>query len=348
MPSDPTAAAPDARLAEYLSTPDSERARQELGELLAGLASPLVWKILHRQLGGASGAARAVLEDLHGDLLLKLQLQLESARLGEREPPASFLDYVAVAAYNAASSYQMARQPERTRLRDRVRYVLRREDRLGSWNGPDRVALCGLAGFRDSGALPDAAGRLAELARLEVTRSGSGWGTLPKQVVRVLERLGGPCELEALVDAFASATGVDDGVLTLTDEERGLDGENPRPSAPVPATAQATLEARERLAAVWLEIMELPKNQRVAILLNLRGEGGEAMLEELLATPVVDLAGLARSLDLAEPELAALLPRLPLDDAWIAERLGLDRSQVANLRKSGRLRLARRLRHLLA
>jgi len=38
---------------------------------------------------------------------------------------------------------------------------------------------------------------------------------------------------------------------------------------------------------------------------------------------------------------------LPLEDAAIAERLGLTRQQVINLRKSARARLARRMRGLL-
>ena len=44
------------------------------------------------------------------------------------------------------------------------------------------------------------------------------------------------------------------------------------------------------------------------------------------------------------PELAALWPDLPLEDAAIAERLGLTRQQVINLRKSARARLGRRMR----
>jgi hypothetical protein len=45
--------------------------------------------------------------------------------------------------------------------------------------------------------------------------------------------------------------------------------------------------------------------------------------------------------------LRTLLTRLPLDDLTIAARLGLTRQQVINLRKSARLRLARRLRDRL-
>jgi len=344
---DPMVAAPDVCLAAFLAARDEDESRRELEILLVGLASPLILKVLRRQLGGAERAPAADLEDLHGELLLKLQLQLESARLGERPAPASFLDYVAVAAYNGAASFQMARQPERTRLRDRVRYVLRREERLATWTGADRTPVCGVAERRGEAADPAAAGRLAELAQAEVARSGTGWGSLPRQVRRVLERLDGACELEALVDAFAAATGVADGTVGLDAEAADRETGRLTPSEVSPPDVERRLDTGQRLAQVWSEILELPKNQRFAILSNLRDESGEAMLEELLATSLVDLPALAEALDLAPEALGDLLSRLPVDDAWIAAHLGLDRGQVSNLRKSGRLRLARRLRRAL-
>jgi hypothetical protein len=42
--------------------------------------------------------------------------------------------------------------------------------------------------------------------------------------------------------------------------------------------------------------------------------------------------------------MAAIWPRLPLDDLAIAERLACTRQQVINLRMAGRKRLATRLR----
>jgi hypothetical protein len=46
--------------------------------------------------------------------------------------------------------------------------------------------------------------------------------------------------------------------------------------------------------------------------------------------------------------LRELWPTLPRDDQWIADRLGVTRRQVINLRKCARERLARRLRVILA
>jgi hypothetical protein len=49
-------------------------------------------------------------------------------------------------------------------------------------------------------------------------------------------------------------------------------------------------------------------------------------------------------LEISADEFAAVWNDLPIEDARIAELLGLTRQQVINARKSGRERLARRLK----
>ncbi|KAB2955594.1 MAG: hypothetical protein F9K18_13580, partial [Thermoanaerobaculia bacterium] len=138
----------DPALLPYLQARDEGEARARLGDLLGGVAAPLVWRIVRRQLGGRGGnVAEADLEDLHGATLLRLQLQLASVRAGDQLPMSSFADYVAVSAFNACSAFLMAREPERTRLRHRVRYVLRKDARLATWTGAGQESLCGLAAW---------------------------------------------------------------------------------------------------------------------------------------------------------------------------------------------------------
>ena len=100
----------DPSLAPFLAARDEEEARERLGDLLTGVAAPLVGKVLRRQL---ADAAPEDLEDLQAGALLRIQLQLQALRSGEREPMASFPDYVAVVAFNAVSAHLMAREPER-------------------------------------------------------------------------------------------------------------------------------------------------------------------------------------------------------------------------------------------
>ena len=344
--SEESSAPADPMLAAYLAAADDARARELLGDLLAGTASPLVWRVLRRQLGGrGGGVAEADLEDLHASSLLRLQLQLAALRQGEREPMASFPNYVAVTAFNAASAFLMARQPERTRLRHRVRYVLRKDARLALWSAAGQELVCGLAAWHEKPAA-EASRRLGELAHAAVAASGGGEARLPAVILALVEQHGAPCRFEEMVDALAPALGVRDEPLeSLPDavsaaESRGRRTE-PADGAP---TALSALESRQALARLWAEIRELLPLQRAALLLNLRDEGGGDMLGALLGGGITDRPTLAADLGLAEAELVELLPRLPLEDLRIAERLGLTRQQVINLRKSARLRLGRRMR----
>jgi hypothetical protein len=56
---------------------------------------------------------------------------------------------------------------------------------------------------------------------------------------------------------------------------------------------------------------------------------------------------LAGALEMSAEGLAEVWNELPMEDARIAELLGLTRQQVINARKSGRERLARRLKGFL-
>jgi hypothetical protein len=102
-------------------------------------------------------------------------------------------------------------------------------------------------------------------------------------------------------------------------------------------------ETRPTLGRLWKEICELPLRQRVALLLALKdGEGLDAV--SLLGNAgVATMREISEVLEMKPADLAAMWDDLPLDDAAIAERLGIARQQVINLRKSARQRLAYRM-----
>lgn len=334
----------DPALAAFLAARDEEVARERLGELLTGVAAPLVGKVLRRQLADASSED---LEDLQAGALLRIQLQLAALRSGEREPMASFPDYVAVVAFNAVSAHLMAREPERTRLRQRVRYVLRKGGPLALWGAPGHESHCGLAAGHGRPAVA-AGSALPAAAWAAAGAVGREPAAFARLIVAVLERFGAPCRFEDLVEALAGVLDVRDDapepISAGRDEGETAGASEVSDDAP---GADQTLVARQALGMLWREIVDLPPRQRAALLLNLRDEAGGEMTGALLATGVADLASLAGALELPEPEVRDLLPSLPLEDLRIAERLGLSRQQVINLRKSARLRLARRMRGIL-
>jgi hypothetical protein len=107
------------------------------------------------------------------------------------------------------------------------------------------------------------------------------------------------------------------------------------------------LEKRMFLQRLWEELQQLPRNQRAALLLNLKEGSGFGCITLFPATGIASAGQLAEALEMTAERLAELWNDLPLEDAKIAELLGLSRQQVINARKSGRERLARRLKGFL-
>src|SRR5262249_15337382 len=119
----------------------------------------------------------------------------------------------------------------------------------------------------------------------------------------------------------------------------------------------------------WEEIVELPRAQRIAVLLNSAGGeldalpiAGIATLEEIaqalaitpsefdvlwseLGLPPNQVAE-AQSLATAEQKFAFLWCHTPLEDRVISKMLGLTRQEVINRRAAARQRLDRRLEHI--
>ena len=93
------------------------------------------------------------------------------------------------------------------------------------------------------------------------------------------------------------------------------------------------------------QIIELPPNQRAALLLNLRDADGRGVIALFPLQGIATVRELADTLGLSAERFAELWHDLPLEDNAIAELLGLTRQQVISLRKVARERLARRMKH---
>ncbi|MBP9143566.1 MAG: hypothetical protein KBF21_09115 [Thermoanaerobaculia bacterium] len=337
-------------------------ASEALGRLLLGEAAPLLWRTIRSQLGGVPAADQ---EEVHAAALLRLTERLQQWLSGDPEVEIeSFRAYVAATGANGCRAWLRARHPERTRLQNQLRYLLRHDEELALWEGRDGALLCGFAAWRDgssggaaaSGATSEGTARAgaksdAPQAR-DLALSGPARALpLPELVRRLLLWRGGPWGFRDLQKAAADLLDVQDRPpLSLSGESAasaGTEGADPQPGLDLPETragAHRELEGRQFLAALWSEVRELPLGQRRALLLNLRDEQGRDRLTLLTLTGLASRADLARLLDLPEPELRELWDELPLDDRTIAQRFDLTARQVINLRKSARARLARRLR----
>jgi DNA-directed RNA polymerase specialized sigma24 family protein len=339
----------DPSLRAFASAADEEEAQRLLSALVVETAAPLVRRILARKLrtyarGGGGGDAFSTppdLEDVTADALLALV-----GRLGAlREDPGSvsiesFVDYTAVVAHNAFTHYLRRRHPARSRLKNRLRYVLGREKRFALWAGPEGL-LCGLAGWQGRAPHPDGAGNLAAFAESGAAarwKNGHAWDDDPGAVLdAVLKAAGGPVDFDRVVAAVASFAPDTDAAPV------SLDAPGVPPPADETLPADVLLDQKREAARLWREICELPVRQRAALLLNLRDPRGAGLLWVFPVTGVATIRDIARVLEMADADLAALWKGLPLDDHGIAERLSCTRQQVINLRSAARKRLARRL-----
>jgi hypothetical protein len=162
-------------------------------------------------------------------------------------------------------------------------------------------------------------------------------------VVAILQWAGGSVELDDLVNVIADWSGVKD--QTARSEGRDEDDrESLERLADTRVKIEAEVEQREYLNRLWPEIQQLPPRQRVALLLNLKDASGDDCVHLFPLRGIATLRQIAEALDMSAERFAALWNDLPLEDAAIAQLLGVTRQQVINLRKCARERLARRMR----
>jgi RNA polymerase sigma factor (sigma-70 family) len=282
---------------------------------------PVVERVLARACR-VNGLPVDEAEDVRALVLLRVVRRLQN---GGEDAVGDIEAYAATLTRNALHDLLRARYPERARLKNRLRFLLGHDARFATWTDGGTV-VCGLREWQARSPLP-------VLASAELPACGD-LGTA-EELIRVLHVLGGPVEVEALISALMQAWNVV--------ETAAVDADPALLVAPAPSQLES-FEQRELVGRLWSEIALLPPLQRSALLLNLRDhQGGNALLLFLLLE-VATFDALAEAAGMSAEVLSLVWNDLPLDDLAIAERLGVRRQQVINLRKSARERLARRLR----
>jgi RNA polymerase sigma factor (sigma-70 family) len=107
---------------------------------------------------------------------------------------------------------------------------------------------------------------------------------------------------------------------------------------------ETALHRKRFVARLWAEIQDLPRAQRLALLLHMRDRRGNSVLFLFPLCGVATFGRIAAVLEVSEDALAALWNELPADDNAIAGLLGCERQRVINLRMSSRKRLSNRMR----
>ncbi len=334
----------DPALAPYVDAPHPREAERLLGVLLEQRIAPLIRRIAADKLrahGGAAPFDAADLEDVESEAMLLLVARVQSLKADPGVEPIQNLEtYAATVTFHACAHALRRRHPARSRLKNRLRYVLTQDVRFRLWTAEGLGSMCGYAKWHASNTAPAPAARLAALEadlaewapdRLDLERDDPA-----PAIDALLRAAGGPLELDRLVTIVAAA-----GSL-----RRPADLRSAMPVESIAARAEdreRSLDQRRFAERLWGEIEELPPRQRVALLLNLRDADGSGALWLFPVTGVASMRVIARALGMEDLDLAELWGRLPLDDRTIAERLDCTRQQVINLRMSARKRLTNRL-----
>jgi hypothetical protein len=321
----------DDLLAVYLAETNESAAERILHTLISEIAAPYVLMVVSSNLRGQHQRESA---DATQEVLLDLTSRLRRLREGQTEyhtgdEPGirNLRAYMSSAARRAAGFVLRRANPERYRLRNRIRYALKTGDKFTLNNDELGRRIASLARFPAATAVSTEDGLLSV-----PVPAGAAAMPLPALIETVLTALNAPVLLDHLADYIGAAIGG-----FARQEELAA-------AAAIPAVNLADqMDQRAWLAHLWTEIVELPRNQRVALLLNLRDHLGDSALRFLPAMGIASIRQISVALEMPPEALAALWRQLPIDDLQVAGLLSLTRQQVVNLRKSARDRLLRRM-----
>jgi hypothetical protein len=351
-----TSSSIDPILEGILRAADDGEAREALDDLVARHLSSVIRVAIARrarppmgrpgETADAAVAARlqAVAERHVGARLLALRRGAAAAR--EAHDLGDVRTWAAAVAARTSDDWIRRGFPARVRMRHRLRYLLAHDRRFLLRATPDEAWRCGLAA-RDarvfaSGEASGPGRRIVETSPVVKSRDPGALApaAIANLVADLLARAGGPVDLDHLTDAALERLGdLWDAAQTA---DAGPDSAATEAGAPAGA-AGAAGGASAWVAHLWAEIGRLPSLQRTALLLNLRDADGHAVLGLFPIAGAAGLRAIAAAAGTTGEKLAEQWRALPLDDATIAARMGLPRSQVARLRRTAHERLARRL-----
>jgi RNA polymerase sigma factor (sigma-70 family) len=339
----------DTLLEPLLQEASDERADDLLLHLITSHAEPVIKGIIHFKLHLNSHRADrpAEADDIFQDVLLQLLAQLRQLRNQPEDHPITDLRGMAAVITHRTCSRWMRRQfPERHAFKNRLQYLLSHQPGFAIWLDEVRRLVAGFAAWQGKkeavaparlAHLSDDEGLMAHIRTLKTGKQQA----LADALAAIFNHLGGPVEFDELVSSLAALLGVRDQPFdSIADNEDAIAF---RAGAGEPDPAWQ-VEKRIFLQRLWEELQLLPLNQRAALLLNLKDAQGRGCVALFPATGVATLRQLADALEMSADGFSRLWNELPLEDAIIAQLLGLTRQQVINARKSARERLSRRLR----
>lgn len=316
----------DPILRDYLNADSDADADPALSALIFPDTDSLIRRIVAYRLGGDASAQDC--DDIVADVVLHLIERLQALRAdADTSPISRFQAYVTTAAHNGCDAYLRRRYPQRHRLRNRLRYFFDKSEAFGTWDPGTGATVCGRTAWSARPPSRPNAADLANILHFDMNQPEAA-------IDEVFRHCNAPMEFEELVGIMA-------GLWAIKDQQQTLEDLQDAAVAPHSHT-DVIIDQRRALEKLWSEVLELPVAQRQALLLNLRDSEGGSAIVTLPSTGTASVRKIAAVLEMPPEELARLWGRLPLSDLELAQRMGVTRQQVINLRKSARQRLTRR------
>jgi DNA-directed RNA polymerase specialized sigma24 family protein len=323
----------------------AENAGFDLEKFITEVADPVIASVLRRQFyvslrpedfSRDNQEALEIASEVRAKLIPKL-IEYGSDQTESRIE--NLEAYVRTVAANTFRDCLRKRRPRRQRLSNRLRYIIKVDERYAMWQASDGTWLCGETAWRDG---RDEASVIAEdelVPNLQVVVGEEG-GTrnakaLTALVSRFFELHSGPVRFGSLVSALYEILHAGRALNELETQPQGEVRDNSR-------SLERRYEDRASLADLWDAICTLPAMHKAAVLLNLRAENGDNALPLFPALRIASVRDIAEALDISAEKLSLIWDSLPLDDLTIAEWLGLTRQQVINLRHSARVILKKK------
>lgn len=143
--------AESALLLAYLQATDESESQHLAAQLISEYAEPVIAGVLRYKLGVAlHSAARSgspeQAEDISGEVVLELLTRLRKCKADpEQMAIKDFRSLVAVITYQACAKDLRRKNPQRSRLKNRLRYILTRWQEFALWKDRNDELLCGFA-----------------------------------------------------------------------------------------------------------------------------------------------------------------------------------------------------------
>ena len=342
----------DQLLLAFIEATDEVQADNCLASLIDEHAVPIVKEILgsslHFRFDNNGSALTQDASDLFNEIIANLLSRLRHIRSDRLQGAiADFRGYIAATAYNACNLYLRQKYPRRSRLKNRLRYLLSHDAAFALWTNEASGLICGFAEWHNKAALtpqrhlekirqdPVEWVQTADLPSVGIDRA-----QLSSLLHALFQSCGSPIKLDELVNIVADITREKDYPDEPLDTVMNL--------ATTSLNFETILEQQHLLALLWQEVCLLPRRQRLALLLNFKDARGQDLVSLLPYTRTATIEQIAEAIDFPLVDFLRLWNKLPLDDVSIAELLGATRQQVINLRKCARERLERRMSAVIA